>query len=92
MVYDITSPAAPEFVQYINTRDFSGDAEEGTAGDLGPEGITFISAQKSANGRPMLAVSNEVSGSTTLYQIDIQEEDCRWPGHGKKNGYGDSRH
>ena len=92
MVYDITSPAAPEFVQYINNRDFSGDAEEGTPGDLGPEGITFISAQKSSNGRPMLAVSNEVSGSTTLYQIDIQEEDRSWQGHGKKNGYWDSRH
>lgn len=92
MVYDITSPAAPEFVQYINNRDFSGDAEEGTAGDLGPEGITFIPAQKSSNGKPMLAVSNEVSGSTTLYEIDIQEEDRSWQGHGKKNGYWDSRH
>ena len=27
MVYDVTTPAAPKFVQYINTRDFSGDPE-----------------------------------------------------------------
>lgn len=86
MVYDITSPSSPEFVQYINNRDFSGDAEAGTAGDLGPEGITFIAADQSPDGHPMLAVANEVSGSTSLYRIDLREpaDQCnggkRWPG------------
>ena len=47
MVYDITNPANSTFVQYINNRDFSGDAAAGSAGDLGPEGITFISAADS---------------------------------------------
>ena len=32
IVYDVTSPYAPEFVQYLNTRNFAGDAEAGTAG------------------------------------------------------------
>jgi hypothetical protein len=73
MVYDISRPQAPRFVQYINPRDFGGEAEAGTAGDLGPEGITFVPAAKSPTGRPMLAVANEVSGSTTLYDIEIQE-------------------
>jgi DNA-binding beta-propeller fold protein YncE len=70
-VYDITDPRSPEFVQYINNRDFSGDAEAFTAGDLGPEGIEFIPALESPTHRPMLAVGNEVSGTTTLYEIDF---------------------
>ena len=47
IVYDVTAPYAPEFVQYLNTRNFAGDAEAGTAGDLGPEGLLFIDTQHS---------------------------------------------
>ena len=39
------------------------------AGDLGPEGLDFIPAESSPTGEPMLAVGNEVTGSTTLYAI-----------------------
>jgi hypothetical protein len=70
MVYDITNPAAPAFVQYVNTRDFSGDAEAGTAGDLGPEGIEFVSASDSPNGKPLLIVAYEVSGSVAIFEIN----------------------
>jgi 2',3'-cyclic-nucleotide 2'-phosphodiesterase (5'-nucleotidase family) len=73
MTYDITDPENATFVNYINNRDFSGDAEAGTAGDLGPEGLTFIAASDSPSGEPLLAVSNEVSGSTTIYSIDNVE-------------------
>ena len=38
-------------------------------GDLGPEGLTFIPADESPNGRPLLVVANEVSGSTTVYEV-----------------------
>ena len=44
MVYEITNPFSPRFVQYVNPRDFSGNAAAGTAGDLGPEGVLFIPA------------------------------------------------
>ena len=70
MVYDITTPRNPKFVEYVTSRDFTGDAEAGTAGDLGPEGLTFIAPADSPNGRPLLVVANEVSGSTTIFQID----------------------
>lgn len=70
MVYDITNPKAPIFIQYINNRDFTVDVEDPAAGDLGPEGITFIAASDSPNGSPLLVVGNEVSGSTTVYQIN----------------------
>ncbi|WP_017587928.1 choice-of-anchor I family protein [Nocardiopsis ganjiahuensis] len=71
MVYDVTDPHDVTFTQYLNHRDF--DAEPGTreAGDLGPEGLTFISAGDSpVPGTPVLVVANEVSGSTTLFRVD----------------------
>lgn len=40
------------------------------AGDLGPEGIAFIPAADSPNGEPLIAVGNEVSGTTTVFAID----------------------
>ena len=76
MVYNVTNPQNPEFVQYINNRDFSAsqaDLENGMAGDLGPEGLAFIPAGSSPISKPMLAVGNEVSGTTTLYGIDVIE-------------------
>lgn len=73
MVYDVTDPTSPTFVNYINNRNFAGDPEAGTAGDLGPEGLVFISAANSPTGMPLLAITNEVSGSTTLYSIQGDE-------------------
>lgn len=74
VVYDVTKPWAPEFMQYLNNRDFGGDAEAFTAGDLGPEGLEFISAKDSPTGEPLLVVGNEVSGTTTFYTIDVERE------------------
>ena len=89
VVYDITDPAAPSYVEYINNRQFDTSlAEEYAAleeqgasadelaalvnsvGDLGPEGLDFIAAEASPTGIPMVAVGNEVSGTTTLYTLD----------------------
>ena len=69
MVYDITHPKRASFIQYINTRDFTGVPEEGTAGDLAPEGLTFISATESPTGVPLLAVANEVSGTVSIFEV-----------------------
>ena len=69
MVYDVTDPYQPAYVTYINNRDFAGNAEEGTAGDLGPEGILFIDAVDSPIGIPLLVTGNEVSGTTTIFSI-----------------------
>jgi DNA-binding beta-propeller fold protein YncE len=72
MVYDISFPQAPRFVTYVNNRNFSGDPAAGTAGDLGPEGLAFIPASDSPNGKPLLAVGNEVSGTVTIFQIETR--------------------
>jgi hypothetical protein len=70
MVYDITSPAKPTFVTYQLDRDFAVDADTEEAGDLGPEGMIVIKAADSPNGKDLLVVANEVSGTTTLYSIN----------------------
>lgn len=75
MVFDITDPAAPAIVDYLNTREDwdTADTESvlADAGDLGPEGISFISADDSPTGIPLLLIGNEVSGTTAIYQIDL---------------------
>ena len=69
MVYDITDPKHPEFVEYKNNRDFSTDPEDDFAihGDNGPEGLVFIPSDKSPNGQHLVVVSNEISGTVTVY-------------------------
>jgi hypothetical protein len=71
MVYDISQPENPRFIQYLNNRNFNRNPATGRAGDLGPAGMVFIPASQSPNGRPLLAVTYEVSGTTTLYQINV---------------------
>ncbi|MGB1027719.1 MAG: choice-of-anchor I family protein, partial [Rhodospirillaceae bacterium] len=68
-IFSAEDPTAPVFSSYINTRDFSGDPEASTAGDLAPEGIAFISAEDSPTGAPLLAVAFEVSGTTALFEL-----------------------
>ncbi len=63
VVYDITDPAAPLFIQYINNRSFDGQ------GDFAPEGVVFVPRSQSRGPYPFIAVANEVSGTTTLYAI-----------------------
>lgn len=57
VIYDITDPEAPLFVQYTNS-----------PGDLGPEGLEFVPRKASPNGRPLLLVANEISGTVTIYE------------------------
>jgi DNA-binding beta-propeller fold protein YncE len=64
MVYDISDPAKAVFATYVNTRN-------GLEGDRGPEGLTFVPARQSPNGKPLLIVSNEVSGSTAVLQVNL---------------------
>jgi hypothetical protein len=76
VVYDVSDPAAPVFVQYVNPRDFSAayalpgvPGEWEKAGDLGPEGLAFVPKRDSPSRRPLLVVANEVSGTTTIYEV-----------------------
>lgn len=76
MIYNITNPSAPYFVQYINSRNFSvtpSQANLATVGDLGPEGIVFIPSSESPNGVNMIMLSNEVSGTVAFYSLNTPE-------------------
>ncbi len=68
MVYDVTTPTAPSFVTYLNTRTFANSA---VGGDRGPEGLAFVPAAKSRNGKPLLIVGNETSGTTAILQLNL---------------------
>jgi hypothetical protein len=72
MVWNLSDPTAPEWVGYLNDRPFFASAEGDDAGDLGPEGLTFIAAEVSPTGAPLLAVAHEISGTTRLYEISVE--------------------
>lgn len=79
-VFDVTSPADSRFVTFVNNRDFSVSVEDADdtdaalaqAGDLGPEGLAFVGAADSPTGRAMLLVGNEVSGTTTFFDLTAE--------------------
>ncbi len=81
MLYDITDPFEPFFLDYVNNRDFSvvfnsagpTPAQLTAIGDLGVEGLLFISAKDSPNGIDLLVTTNEVSGTTTIYTVAVPE-------------------
>jgi hypothetical protein len=73
-IVSIENPADPVLLTELDLTPYGDGPTDtavfnGTAGDLGPEDMAFISAEVSPNGLPLPAVSNEVSGTTTLYQI-----------------------
>jgi hypothetical protein len=63
LMYDVSNPAAPIFVQWLqNTTDMSN-------GDISPEGLEFVPAAKSPTGKPLLLAGHEVSGSVAVWEI-----------------------
>jgi hypothetical protein len=65
MIYDITNPMAPVFETFISP--FKSD---GTSVDVAVEGLVFVPAAKSHTGKNLLIGAHEVSGTTTIWQID----------------------
>jgi hypothetical protein len=58
LVYDVTNPVSPVFLQSLKT----GDA---------PEGLLFIPAEKSPTKRSLVVVSSEGDGSVKIFQPDL---------------------
>lgn len=57
LMVDLSDPQSPSILQFIDD------------GEKNPEGLAFIPADRSPNGRPLLIVSFEASHSTLIYQI-----------------------
>ncbi|MDJ0715234.1 MAG: choice-of-anchor I family protein [Prochloraceae cyanobacterium] len=64
MVYDVSTPTNPKFVEYIPSKQ----------GDISPEGLKYIPPSESPNGSPLLVTANEESKTTTIYEIDTPTE------------------
>jgi hypothetical protein len=73
MAFDLANPAAPAYLDYLNTSDFAANFNTGkataAAGDAGPEGVWFVRATDSPTGTPALIVSHEYSGTTAIYKV-----------------------
>jgi hypothetical protein len=66
MVYDVTDPNAPVFVDYQNNRN-----PASLGGDLGAEGIIFIRGGESPTGKPYVILANEISSTLTVFEVQV---------------------
>ncbi|HLO88904.1 MAG TPA: choice-of-anchor I family protein [Nostocaceae cyanobacterium] len=73
MVYEVTNPQQPKFIEYVPN----------PTGDIAPEGLKFIPASDSPNGKNLLVVANEVSKTVSIFQVNpaIRISDIQGTGH-----------
>lgn len=80
MVYDITDPTNGQFEAYVNLaldeHAAGGDHSSPGTKDVSPEGVKFVSASDSPTSKPLVLVSNELSGTTTIYEVTGSEIDA----------------
>ncbi|MGP4038473.1 choice-of-anchor I family protein [Gracilibacillus sp. D59] len=71
MVYNMSNPASPSFDSYFTSRVLQGLEQDVTesSGDVAPEGLTFIQAEDSPTGNPVLLAAHEVSGTIAAYEL-----------------------
>ncbi|PHM11399.1 choice-of-anchor I family protein [Nostoc sp. 'Peltigera malacea cyanobiont' DB3992] len=72
IVYEVTNPNKPSFVQYINTPE-----------DVAIEGLTFVSAADSPTGKPLLVTTAEVSKTVAVFEVtpSVRISDIQGTGH-----------
>ncbi|MEH2090857.1 choice-of-anchor I family protein [Nostoc sp.] len=72
IVYEVTNPDKPSFVQYINTPE-----------DTAIEGLTFVSAADSPTGKPLLVTTAEVSKTVAVFEVtpSVRISDIQGTGH-----------
>jgi len=63
LVYDVSKPATPVFVQWLQNTATLND------GDISPEGLAFVPAAQSPTGKPLLLAGHEVSGTLAVWEM-----------------------
>ncbi|HEY8240379.1 MAG TPA: choice-of-anchor I family protein [Kiritimatiellia bacterium] len=63
LVYDVTNPSAPAFEDYARN-----DA------DVSTEGLLFVPAAGSPNGKALVLASHEISGTLAIYSIERDQD------------------
>ena len=63
LVYDLSNPASPQFVQWLQNTTTLSD------GDVSPEGLAFVPADQSPTGQALLLAGHEVSGSVSVWEL-----------------------
>jgi hypothetical protein len=63
LMYDLSKPAAPVFVQWLQNTSTLDD------GDISPEGLAFVPAAQSPTGKPLLLAGHEVSGTLAVWEM-----------------------
>lgn len=63
LVYDLSNPASPQFVQWLQNTATLND------GDVSPEGLAFVPADQSPTGQALLLAGHEVSGSVSVWEL-----------------------
>lgn len=73
MMWELLDIDSPTFKAMGNTRDYSVSINGGnfaTAGDMGPGHVQFVPASSSPTETDLVIVSNEVSGTVSLFQVN----------------------
>jgi hypothetical protein len=69
VIYELADPGNPRYVAQFVNRDYAAATNTAAAGDLGPEGIAFVSERDSPTGKALILVANETSGTTTVWEV-----------------------
>ncbi|MFW5834878.1 MAG: choice-of-anchor I family protein, partial [Pseudomonadota bacterium] len=69
LAFDVNDPLNPAYLGAISF-----------AGDVAPEGLEFVPGILSFDGNPLLLIANEVSGTTTAYELQVVPLPAAWLG------------
>jgi hypothetical protein len=70
---DITKPAKPVVIKWEQMLPLSTIVPGSEGLTWSPEGLVFVDAKDSPNGKPLVITSYEVSGTLSIHQIESKK-------------------